>query len=78
MGVSRFLRETVRPAWTAEACTCYRAKSPPRINAPDVLQQLESEGVVAICSTPAQFAAHIKKQHARVPQVVKSSAAKFE
>jgi tripartite-type tricarboxylate transporter receptor subunit TctC len=48
------------------------------MKAPDVQQRLESEGVVAIGSAPAQFAAHIKKEHARVAQVVKSSGASFE
>jgi len=48
------------------------------MKAPDVVQRLDSEGVVAIGSTPAQFAAHIKKEHARVAQVVKSSGAKFD
>ena len=48
------------------------------MKAPDVQQRLDSEGVVAIGSTPAEFAAHIKKEHARMAQVVKSSGAKFE
>ena len=45
---------------------------------PDIQQRLDNEGVIAIGSTPAQFAAHIRKEHARVAQVVKSSGAKFE
>jgi len=45
---------------------------------PEVQQRLDNEGVIAIGSTPAQFAAHIKKEHARVAQVVKSSGAKFD
>jgi tripartite-type tricarboxylate transporter receptor subunit TctC len=48
------------------------------MKAPDVQQRFDSEGVVAIGSTPAEFAAHIKKEHARMAQVVKSSGAKFE
>jgi tripartite-type tricarboxylate transporter receptor subunit TctC len=48
------------------------------MKAPDVQQRLDSEGVLAIGSTPAQFAAHIRKEHARVAQVVKSSGATFE
>jgi hypothetical protein len=34
--------------------------------------------VIPVGGTPAQFAAHIKKEYARVAQVVKSSGAKFE
>jgi tripartite-type tricarboxylate transporter receptor subunit TctC len=44
----------------------------------DVQQRLDSEGVIGIGSTPAQLAAHIRKEHARVAQVVKSSGAKFD
>ena len=48
------------------------------IRAADVQQHLDAEGVVAVGSTPAQFAEHIRREHARVAQVVKSSGAKFE
>jgi tripartite-type tricarboxylate transporter receptor subunit TctC len=48
------------------------------VKSPDIQQRLDSEGVIGIGSTPAQFAQHIRKEHARVAQVVKSSGAKFE
>jgi tripartite-type tricarboxylate transporter receptor subunit TctC len=44
----------------------------------EIQDRLNSEAVIPIGSTPAQFAAHIKKEHARVAQVVKSSGAKFD
>jgi tripartite-type tricarboxylate transporter receptor subunit TctC len=45
---------------------------------PQIQDHLTSEGVVPVGSTPAEFAAHIRKEHARVAKVVKSSGAKFE
>ncbi|MGZ5095386.1 MAG: Bug family tripartite tricarboxylate transporter substrate binding protein [Burkholderiales bacterium] len=45
---------------------------------PEIQDRLNNEAVIPIGSTPAQFAAHIKKEHARVAQVVKSSGAKFD
>ena len=45
---------------------------------PEIQDRLNSEAVIPIGSTPAQFAAHIKKEYARVAQVVKSSGAKFD
>jgi tripartite-type tricarboxylate transporter receptor subunit TctC len=48
------------------------------MRSPDIQKVLDGEGVVAVGSTPAQFAEHIRKEHARVAQVVKASGAKFE
>jgi tripartite-type tricarboxylate transporter receptor subunit TctC len=45
---------------------------------PQIQDHLNSEGVVPVGSTPAEFAVHIRKEHARVAKVVKSSGAKFE
>ena len=45
---------------------------------PDIQKVLDSEGVVPIGSTPAQFAEHIRKENERVARVVKASGAKFE
>jgi tripartite-type tricarboxylate transporter receptor subunit TctC len=44
----------------------------------EIQERLNSEAVIPIGSTPTQFAAHIKKEYARVAQVVKSSGAKFD
>jgi tripartite-type tricarboxylate transporter receptor subunit TctC len=44
----------------------------------EIQDRLNNEAVIPIGSSPAQFAAHIKKEHARVAQVVKSSGAKFD
>ena len=44
----------------------------------DIQDRLNNEAVIPVGSTPAQFAAHIKKEYSRVAQVVKSSGAKFE
>lgn len=44
----------------------------------DIQDRLVNEAVIPVGSTPAQFAAHIKKEYGRVAQVVKSSGAKFE
>jgi tripartite-type tricarboxylate transporter receptor subunit TctC len=44
----------------------------------DIQDRLNNEGVIPVGSTPAEFAAHIKKEYARVAKVVKASGAKFE
>ena len=44
----------------------------------DFKERLAHEGAQPAGGTPAQFAAHIKKEYARVAQVVKASGAKFE
>ncbi|MGZ8209672.1 MAG: Bug family tripartite tricarboxylate transporter substrate binding protein [Burkholderiales bacterium] len=44
----------------------------------EIQDRLNNEAVIPVGSTPAQFAAHIKKEHARVAQVVKASGAKFD
>jgi len=48
------------------------------VQSKEIQERLNNEAVIPVGSTPAQFAAHIKKEHARVAQVVKSSGAKFE
>ena len=45
---------------------------------PEILERLNNEAVIPIGSTPAEFASHIRKEHARVAQVVKTSGARFE
>jgi tripartite-type tricarboxylate transporter receptor subunit TctC len=48
------------------------------VRSQDIQDRLNNEAVIPVGSTPAQFAAHIKKEHARVAKVVKASGAKFE
>ena len=48
------------------------------VRSAEIQERLNNEAVIPVGGTPAQFAAHIKKEHARVAQVVKSSGAKFE
>ena len=48
------------------------------VQSKEIQERLVNEAVIPVGSTPAQFAAHIKKEHARVATVVKSSGAKFE
>jgi len=48
------------------------------VQSKEIQERLNNEAVIPVGSTPAQFAAHIRKEHARVAQVVKSSGAKFE
>ena len=44
----------------------------------DIADRLTAEGVIAVGSTPEEFAAHIKSEFGRMRQVVKSSGAKFD
>ena len=46
--------------------------------APDVADRLSVEGVIAVGSTPEEFAAYIKKDYDRVGKVVKVSKIKFD
>jgi len=48
------------------------------VRSAEIQERLINEAVIPVGGTPAQFAAHIKKEYARVAQVVKSSGAKFE
>jgi len=48
------------------------------VRSADIQERLVNEAVIPVGGTPAQFAAHIKKEYARVAQVVKASGAKFE
>ncbi|HUP94896.1 MAG TPA: tripartite tricarboxylate transporter substrate binding protein [Burkholderiales bacterium] len=45
---------------------------------PEIQNRLGNEGVIPVGGTPSEFASHIRKEHARVAQVVKTSGAKFE
>jgi len=46
--------------------------------APDMADHLAADAVVAIGSTPEEFAAHIKKEFERVHEVISKSGGKFE
>lgn len=48
------------------------------MRSPDVIERLSFEGVAPVGSSPAEFAAHIRKEHARIGKVVSASDAKFE
>ena len=45
---------------------------------PDALERLNAEGVVAVGSTPDEFAAFIRKEHERIGKVIRASDAKFD
>lgn len=44
----------------------------------DITDKLVAEAVIPVGSSPAEFAAHIQKEFARIGQVIKSSGAKFD
>jgi tripartite-type tricarboxylate transporter receptor subunit TctC len=44
----------------------------------EIADRLNNEAVIPIGSTPAEFAAHIRKEHARIGNVVRKSGARFE
>jgi tripartite-type tricarboxylate transporter receptor subunit TctC len=48
------------------------------VRAPDISGRLLAEAVVPVGGTPAEFAAHIQKELARIGQVIRSSGARFE
>ncbi len=48
------------------------------VRAPDIVEKLNAEAVIAIGSTPAEFAAHIQKEYTRIGNVIRSSGAKFD
>lgn len=48
------------------------------IRTQEITERLTNEGVTPIGSTPAEFAAHVRKEHARVARVVETSGARFE
>jgi tripartite-type tricarboxylate transporter receptor subunit TctC len=45
---------------------------------PDILERLTAEAVLAVGSTPEEFAAYIKKEHARIGKVIRESGAHFD
>lgn len=44
----------------------------------EISERLSNEGVTPVGSSPAEFAAYIRKEHGRVARVVKTSGARFE
>jgi len=44
---------------------------------PDIIERLSFEGVIPVGNTPEEFAAYIKKEHARIGKVIRASDAKF-
>jgi tripartite-type tricarboxylate transporter receptor subunit TctC len=48
------------------------------MKAPDVIERLSFEGVNAATTTPEEFAAFIRKEHARIGKVIRASDSKFE
>ena len=48
------------------------------VRSSDISDRLAAEAVIPIGSTPAEFAAHIQKEHARIGNVIRSSGAKFD
>lgn len=45
---------------------------------PEIADRLNNEAVIPIGGTPAEFAAHIRKEHARIGNAVRKSGARFE
>ena len=48
------------------------------MKAPDIIERLSFEGVIPVGNTPEEFAAYIKKEHARIGKVIRASDAKFD
>ena len=48
------------------------------LKAPDVAQRLAAEGAIVIGGTPAEFAAHLKAELARVGKVVRAAGIRIE
>ncbi len=48
------------------------------MKAPDIIERLTFEGVIAVGNTPEEFAAYIKKEHARIGKVIRASDVKFD
>jgi tripartite-type tricarboxylate transporter receptor subunit TctC len=48
------------------------------VKLPDVIERLAFEGVIPVGSSPAEYAAHIKREFAHVSNVVRASGATFE
>ncbi|MEO7725783.1 MAG: tripartite tricarboxylate transporter substrate binding protein [Burkholderiales bacterium] len=47
-------------------------------HAPDIVERMSFEAVIPIGSTPAEFAAHIRSEYARIGKVIRTSGARFE
>lgn len=48
------------------------------MKAPDIIERLSFEGVIPVGNSPEEFAAYIKKEHARIGKVIRASDAKFD
>lgn len=48
------------------------------VRSPDITDRLVAEAVLPVGDTPAEFAAHIQKEFARIGNVIRSSGARFE
>jgi len=48
------------------------------MKAPDIIERLSFEGVIPVGNTPEEFAAYIRKEHARIGKVIRASDAKFD
>ena len=48
------------------------------MKAPDIVERLAFEGVIAVGNSPEEFAAYIRKEHARIGKVIRASDAKFD
>ena len=44
----------------------------------DIVERLNFEGVIAVGNSPEEFAAYIRKEHARIGKVIRASDAKFD
>lgn len=45
---------------------------------PDIIERLSFEGVIPVGNSPEEFAAYIRKEHARIGRVIRASDAKFD
>ena len=48
------------------------------VRSPDITDRLVAEAVIPVGNSPAEFAAHIQKEYARIGNVIRSSGAKFD
>jgi tripartite-type tricarboxylate transporter receptor subunit TctC len=48
------------------------------MKAPDMIERLSFEGVIPVGNSPEEFAAYIRKEHARIGKVIRASDAKFD
>ena len=48
------------------------------MKSPDIAERLAFEGVIPVGNSPEEFAAYIRKEHARIGKVIRASDAKFD